>query len=122
MTTFYEDWSAARGQTSENTLAILRDLLSWATYPDPMDNFTIGEPINLQIPVTNHTDHDLDHVRVRLIAPNRTVAKEVMIPVSLSPDASTTLATRRRDPATSPLVPWRLSEVSDTSTLFDIVL
>lgn len=66
VTSMYSDWAYGHGQASQEEIALVRDLLSWAKKPAQLPELRQGEPLTLPVTLLNSTSTDAALVRLQL--------------------------------------------------------
>jgi len=71
VTTMYSDWAYGHGQTSQEEIALIRDMLSWAKKPTVLPEMKPGESITVPVTLTNSTATDAATVKLQIWNPDR---------------------------------------------------
>jgi len=88
--TFFTDWNYGHGGWTQDEINLIRDLISWAKNPEKeIEEYKPGETVNINIPVSNHTDSPSNSVLLTLLGPNRNTISTTMVVHSLNPGEST---------------------------------
>jgi len=86
VSTLYSDWSYAHGGITLDETALIRDLISWAKNPDrEIKEYKPSQTVNINVPVTNHTDTTSNSVLLTLLDPNKNVVYRTEVMHSLLP-------------------------------------
>ena len=94
----YTDFAFTANQTSSDEIKLIRDIVSWATKPEVLPEIKPGEPINLNVTITNSSikntataawleifDPDLKEIKSRWKVPvSLDQAQSIQIPINYS--------------------------------------
>lgn len=92
VTSMYSDWAYGHGQASQEEIALMRDILSWAKKPAQLPDFKPDEVANISVTVSNSTSTDAASVKVQIWNPDRTTLlseQTLSLPVPAGQSAST---------------------------------
>ena len=73
VTSMYSDWAYGHGQASQDEIALIRDLLSWAKKPAILPEMKQGETMSLSVTLTNSTATDASSIKLQIWNPDRTI-------------------------------------------------
>ena len=71
VTSMYSDWAYGHGQTSQEEIAIVRDMLSWAKKPAVLPEVKPGETASLPVAFTNSTATNAGAIKIQIWNPDR---------------------------------------------------
>jgi len=102
VSSFYSDWGFARSQATNDEIAIIRDVISWAKQPANLPEFRPGNLASMPVSVENNTTIDAARVKLTVYNPDRTallVEQTVNIPVAAGQSASMAISYQIPDTA-----------------------
>jgi hypothetical protein len=90
VTSMYSDWAYGHGQASQEEIALVRDLLSWAKKAAALPEIKPGETISVPVTLTNSTTTDAATVKLQIWNPDRsTLLLEQAVNTSIPAGQST---------------------------------
>ena len=72
LTSMYSDWAYGHGQTSQEEIALVRDMLSWAKKPVELPEIKPADSISVPVSLTNSTATDSASIKLQIWNPDRT--------------------------------------------------
>jgi hypothetical protein len=71
VTNMYSDWAYGHGQASQEEIALVRDILSWAKKPASLPEIKPGETVSLPVTLSNSTATDAASIKLQIWNPDR---------------------------------------------------
>jgi hypothetical protein len=89
-TSVYTDFAYSFGQAGSEEISLIRDIVSWATKPEALQEIKPGESINQNLSITNGSDSiTATAAWVEILAPDgKEIKSSFKVPLSLAPGQS----------------------------------
>ncbi|HXE95228.1 MAG TPA: hypothetical protein VN642_02395 [Dongiaceae bacterium] len=71
VTSMYSDWAFGHGQASQEEIALIRDMLSWAKKPITLPEIKPGETVTVPVTLSNSTATDAASIKLQIWNPDR---------------------------------------------------
>jgi len=104
VTSMYSDWAYGHGQASQEEIALIRDLLSWAKKPVALPEIKPGETVSLSVTLSNSTATDAASIKLQTWNPDRsTLLLEQAVSISIPAGQSLVSNVTWQAPPNAPL-------------------
>jgi len=104
VTSMYSDWAYGHGQTSQEEIALVGDIISWSKKPGALPEIRPGEAITVPVTIANYSGTDAATVKFQIYNPDRSsVLAEYDVNQVISNEQSETITVSFSAPADSTL-------------------